>query len=230
VERIFAAVLAGEKEVARVLRLDPSASRITASRDVLIDSIPHWLYAGDGPLHLAAAALQPGIVKALLKAGADANAENRRGATPLHYACDARPKARGSWSPAAQAKVIERLAGHGARLDHPDRGGATPLHRAVRARSAAAVRQLLLLGAKTNGRLKERGSSPLHLAAQSTGAGGTAGTLDEQLEIIALLREHGADFDAVDALGRAPRTWARNERVAQALAAVAPAKKPGMRR
>jgi ankyrin repeat protein len=214
-DRIFEAILAGENEVTRILRSDPRAPQTRAARDVLIESV-HWLYVGDTPLHLAAAALQLGIVKALLQAGADPNAENRRAATPLHYACDPRPSSK-TWNPAAQAAVIDALAQHGAHLDHPDRGGATPLHRAVRARSPAAVQQLLALGARTDPRLRTRGSSPLHLAAQSTGAGGTAGAFDKQLEIIALLREYGADFAAVDTSNRTPRDWATNARVAAAL-------------
>jgi len=221
-DRIFEAVLTGERELARVLRSDPLASRARASRDVLVDSIPHWLYAGDTPLHLAAASLGLGTVEILLRAGADPNAENRRGATPLHYACDPRPNSQGTWNPAAQADIIDLLVSRGANLNHADRGGATPLHRAVRARSAVAVQRLLALGARTDCRLRTRGSSPLHLAAQSTGAGGTAGALEEQLEIIALLRKHGADFDAVDSSGRTPHDWARNVRVAEALAATSP--------
>ncbi len=221
-DQIFEAILAGEKETARVLQLDQVAARASASHDVLIKSVPHWLYAGDTPLHLAAAALQPGTAEILLQSGADPNAENRRGATPLHYACDPRPNSRGNWNPTAQAAVIEVLIRHGANPDRGDRGGATPLHRAVRARSAGAVRQLLALGARTDCRLRTRGSLPLHLAAQSTGAGGTAGAIEEQLEIIALFQEHGADFAAVDASGRTPRDWARNIRVAEALTAGRP--------
>jgi ankyrin repeat protein len=178
----------------------------------------HWVYVGDTPLHLAAAVLQPRTAELLLRAGADPNAENRRGAAPLHYACDPRPSSRCRGTPADQAAVIKLLVERGADPNRGDRGGATPLHRAVRASSAAAVRQLLALGARTDGRLRTRGSSPLHLAAQSTGAGGTAGALDEQLQIIALLREHGADLAAVDVSGRTPHDWARNERVAEALA------------
>ncbi len=217
-EQIFEVVLAGKEETALILRSDPLAARTTASHDVLVKSVPHWLYAGDTPLHLAAAALQPGTAEILLQSGADPNAENRRGATPLHYACDPRPNPRGNWNPTAQAAIIEVLIRHGANPDRSDRGGATPLHRAVRARSAAAVRQLLALGARTDCRSRTRGSFPLHLAAQPTGAGGTAGALEEQLEIIDLFRKHRADFAAVDASGRTPQEWARNKRVAEALA------------
>lgn len=214
--RVFEAVLAGEQEMARVLRSDRHASQTRASRDVLVKPI-HWLYVGDTPLHLAAAALRLETVKLLLHARADPNAENRRGATPLLYACDPRPTSRNTWKPSIQAAVIDALVAHGADVNHADRGGATALHRAVRARSAAAVRRLLALGAKTDARLRTRGSSPLHLAATATGAGGTTGALEAQLEIIAAFREHGADFAGTDTSGQTPHDRARNARVAEAL-------------
>jgi ankyrin repeat protein len=216
-ELIFEAVLNGEEEVARVLRAAPEAYRKRASRDILVHAIPHWLYAGDTPLHLAAAVLRPGVAKILLESGSDPSLENRRGATPLHYACDARPRSGRIWNPEAQVAVIDVLLEHGAHVDHADSGGATPLHRAVRARSAGAVRHLLSLGARTDCRLRARGSTPLHLAAQSTGASGTAGTLDQQIEIIGLLRQYGADFAAVDGANRTPYDRARSERVSEAL-------------
>jgi len=216
-EAIFEAVLKGDQEVARALRAAPQAYRAQASQDVLVEAIPHWLYVGDTPLHLAGAALRTGVAKVLLDAGSDPNARNRRSATPLHYACDARPGSGGTWDPAAQIAIIDLLVERGARLDQGDRGGATPLHRAVRARSPGAVRQLLTLGARTDCRLRAGGSTPLHLAAQSTGASGTAGRLDLQLEIIALLRQHGADSTARDGANRTARDWARSERVSEAL-------------
>jgi len=216
-EPIFQAVLEGEKAVARLLRDDPSLLQTRAARDFLVKTVPHWLYVGDTPLHLAAAGLWKELADLLLERGADPNAQNRRGATPLHYACDPRPSLGGTWNPAVQASLIAALVEHGAEIDRGDRGGATALHRAVRARSVAAVRQLLSLGARPDCRLKKGGSSPLHLAAQPTGAGGTAGVPDQQLEIIDLLLQNGADPAAVDAADRTPHDWARNDRVAEAL-------------
>jgi ankyrin repeat protein len=136
----------------------------------------------------------------------------------LHYACDPRPKSGGVWDPSRQAELIGLLVEHGAELDRGDRGGATPLHRAVRARSPAAVRCLLDAGARVDCRLGKRGSSPLHLAVQSTGAGGTAGSIDAQIEIIGVLLESGADPATADAAGRTPRDWARSVRVLEVLA------------
>ena len=216
-EPIFAAVLRGEREVARLLRNDPALSQIRAEADFLVKAIPHWLYVGDTSLHLAAAGIRLGVARVLLDSGAEPRARNRRGATPLHYACDPRPRSVGAWTPSEQAALIRLLVEHGAEIDRSDRGGATALHRAVRARSSAAVRQLLACGARTDCTLRKSGSSPLHLAVPPTGAGGTAGAWTEQLAIIDLLVEHGADPAAADAAGRRPGDWARNERVLKAL-------------
>src|SRR3954469_14257529 len=108
-DRIFEAVLAGARQTAAVLRSDPLAATKRATRDVLADSIPHWLYVGDTPLHLAAAALQLASVEVILGANACPTAGNRRGATPLHYAFDPRPDSPGSGASAEQAAVIELL-------------------------------------------------------------------------------------------------------------------------
>src|SRR4051812_17822808 len=48
--------------------------------------IQHYVYAGDTPLHLAAAAYQTEVARRLIDLGADLGAANRRGAQPLHYA------------------------------------------------------------------------------------------------------------------------------------------------
>src|SRR5262245_25988904 len=211
-DAIFQAVLRGRQDVVRVLRSTPGAALTRASRDLLVHAIPHWIYAGDTSLHLAAAALRTDVADLLIASGADPNAVNRRGATPLHYACDPRPRSRTTWNPSQQAALIELLARHGADVERSDRGGATPLHRAVRARSASATAALLTLGARTDCPLKKSGSLPLHLAVRSTGAGGTAGAIDEQLAIIALLIQHGANRDARDGSGRTPRGQARHPR------------------
>src|SRR5436309_1714665 len=111
---VFAAVLGDERVLEHVLSNSPSLASARMPSDSLVQSIPHSLYVGDSPLHLAAASLRGWAVQLLLQYGADPNAMNRRGATPLHYACDPRPKSRGIWNPTAQAEVISLLLACGA--------------------------------------------------------------------------------------------------------------------
>ena len=138
-----------DADVRRLLRTVPDVVRARFEQDYLVEAIPHWLYVGDTALHLAAAALNAPAVELFLNAGADPKSQNRRGATPLHYACDARPMSAGVWNPSSQANIIELLLQHKADLEHVDRGGVTALHRAVRARSPAAVQGLLKAGARS---------------------------------------------------------------------------------
>jgi len=215
--KVIHAVLDGGVDLKHLLHQSPDIVCTRMKRDQLIKSIPHWLYIGDTALHLAAAALNINVVKLLIKTGADPNAENRRRATPLHYACDARPALSSVWNPKGQVAIIQLLLRHGARLEHADRGGATPLHRAVRARSSEAIRQLLKAGARVNSRLGKQQSTPLHLAVHSTGAGGTAGATNEQIKIIHLLLQYGADPATLDATGKSAYDAARN-RVREAFA------------
>ena len=214
---LLAAILRADlTDVDVELTRNPSSVSHQVTRDIFIDAIPHWLYVGDTPLHLAAAGLHDGIVEALLRADANVAAVNRRGASALHYACDPRPHL-GVWHPEKQRRVVRLLVAAGAAVNVPDAGGATALHRAVRARGAEAVRELLVCGANVDARLKNGGSTALHLAVGPSGASGTAGAAREQLEIIAALLEYGANPEAPDAKGRTARAVARNEQVRQVL-------------
>jgi hypothetical protein len=212
-EPIFAAVLAGD-----LSRITPAAATQRMDEDLLVAEVPHWLYRGDTPLHLAAAGLRYDAARALLTAGAPVNAVNRRGAAALHYACDPRPLSP-AWNPPAQRRVIDLLVSSGAAVDQPDRGGVTPLHRAVRARSPAAVATLLAAGADPHVATGKAGSTPLHLAVAPTGAGGTAGTGDLQLEIIRLLLAAGATLADTDGNGTMVADRIQSQALRDALAA-----------
>lgn len=188
-------ILGGSAEgLASLLRSSAGLAAAAIQESVFLEEIPHWFYTGDTLLHVAAAALSVSAVKALLAAGSDPCGATS-GSSPLHYAADPRPRC-GVWSPEAQQEIIQLLVGAGSDPNLPDRQGATPLHRAVRARSPAAVKALLAAGSDPNRAKGRSGSRPLHLATQSTGAGGTRNTEPEQLAIVGQLLDAGADPDA----------------------------------
>ncbi len=195
------AVLANDpSEIAAIAASTPGAVAQRMQEDVLVAELPHMLYRGDTPLHLAAAGLRFDAAGALLAAGSPVDAVNRRGATVLHYACDPRPSSP-TWDPAAQRRIIELLVSHGAAVDRPDRGGVTALHRAVRARSPEAVAALLAAGADPHTATRKAGSTALHLAVAPTGASGTADTGPLQIEIVRMLLAAGATLADVDRNG-----------------------------
>lgn len=166
--------------------LKQGATRMSAVQNFLRD-IDHYIYAGDTALHVAAAAHRPGIVRELIRHKADVRANNRRGATPLHYAANGNPQSPW-WNPATQSATIDVLIASGADPNAVDKNGVTPLHRAVRNRCAAAVRALLDGGADGR-RPNGKGSTPMMLAIQQTGRGGSGSpeAKAQQAEILALL-------------------------------------------
>ncbi|MEY2935805.1 MAG: hypothetical protein RL033_6554 [Pseudomonadota bacterium] len=178
-------VLAASSELARA-RFERGATR-QDSKAYFLEAIACYLYEGDTPLHVAAAAYRAALAAQLLTHGADLHARNRRGATPLHSAVRGGPGS-ASWAPEAQVGMIGLLIAAGADPNAVDSGGVTPLHRAVRNRCAAAV-QALLEGGADAGRKNKSGSTALTLAQQNTGRGGTgsAEAKAEQSEILRLL-------------------------------------------
>jgi hypothetical protein len=167
------------------------------------DQVAHYVYAGDTPLHFAAAAHAPNIARDLLCLGANASAKNRMGSEPLHYAADGSPGSC-NWNPKGQVAVIQLLIKAGADPNAVNKAGVAPIHRAVRTRCAAAVRVLLANNASPL--IKNKGgSTPLHLAVQNTGRSGGNGSAAraQQREIIKLLLAHGAKPSHKNSAGRA---------------------------
>jgi ankyrin repeat protein len=186
------------------LPLEVGATRQRASA-CFFTEISHYVYAGDTPLHVAAAAYQRDVAEDLVSRGANVGARNRRGAEPLHYAADGNPESE-AWDPDAQYAMVEFLITAGANPNAEDKSGVAPIHRAVRTRCTAAVRALLMNGADAR-RRSGNGSTPLHLAVQNTGRGGSgsAAAREQQATIVRLLLDHGARASDTDSAGKSVR-------------------------
>jgi ankyrin repeat protein len=181
-------MLKAQPELAHARMVAKGATRLMA-KAYFLDEIGHYIYAGDSALHIAAAAYNENIVRALIELGADVRARNRLGAEPLHLAADGGPTSH-SWNPSAQAATIVLLIKAGADANATNKNGTAPLHRAVRTRCAAAVEALLAGGADP--RLKNNnGSMPIALAGRTTGRGGSgsAEARAQQEEVVRLLRK-----------------------------------------
>jgi Ankyrin repeats (many copies)/Ankyrin repeat len=198
--------------VKRLLQLAPLLATLEIREAKLYETkIVHWIYAGDTPLHLAAAGYRIEIVRLLLAARADPNAIlNHRQSGPLHYAADT-CLANRAWNARNQVETIRCLLAAGARINAPDKNGATPLHRAVRTRGAEAVRYLLKAG--SDPALKNKsGSTAFHLAVQNTGRGGTGSDHAKaaQRQIIQAFLSCGVDTRLTDGKGKSVLESARS--------------------
>ena len=124
------------------------------------------------PLHEAAQAGDVSAIGRLLDAGADPNARDENGNTPLKYA-----------SAEPHPGAMRMLLAGGAEVDLADDRGFTPLHCAAAhgfyPEAAEMVALWIEAGANVNARSRYRGFGPLH---EATGP-----------PIIDLLLAHGAD-------------------------------------
>jgi ankyrin repeat protein len=162
------------------------------SNEFFLDTVSVQIYAGHTALHVAARAYDTTIARALLEAGANVRARNRRGAEPLHAATDGGPGST-RWDPLAQAATITYLVNAGADPEAAAEGGVTPLQRAVRNRCSTAVRALLDAGADPH-RTNHNGSTSFTLAQWTTGRGGTGSEAAkrEQAAIVQMLEAAAA--------------------------------------
>ena len=143
---------------------------------------------GSTPLHGAASSgLEPQKkVQILLAAGAEPNAEDSSGKTPLHICSD--------------KQVGAILLEGGANIRSAAQTGSTPLHSAVLHERTEMVEYLLDRGADPNAN-DVRGNTALHVVAQYSGRGG--------LDMAKLLIEAGADPRARNHRGQSPIDEAR---------------------
>ena len=123
--------------------------------------------------------LLPDATRLLLEHGADINAQNKDGRTPLHVAAEN-----------GRVEVVRVLHEHGANIGAEDDAGRTPLHLAASYGSVQTVHVLLEYGANIGANDNE-GRTPLHLAVVKK-----AGWLE--VEVVRVLLEHGANVGAED--------------------------------
>ena len=159
---------------------------------------------GRSPLHGAAYSGGPAVIAALVAAGADVDAKDRGGQTPLHQAI-------GVKKPANVAALIEAGTDVHALIEDGD----TPLHMVAKwppelfsrrddppEPDTLMVIALVAAGADVNAR-NDHGETPLHVALRN-----------RHQPVADKLLALGAEPDAVDDLGRAPRpavcNWTEN--------------------
>jgi ankyrin repeat protein len=137
---------------------------------------------GTRPLHWAVRADEIAIADLLLKAGADASAQNRLGVTPLFLAASN-----------GNSAMVRKLLDHGANPNHVQRTGETILMIAARAGSADAVRALLERNANPNIAEPQLRLNALMIAAA-----------EGHTDVVRLLIEYKADIAARSRIGAAP--------------------------
>lgn len=218
-QALFAAVIDNDaRKVKGLIERHPDLPRQLTTTAKLELRLPHWIYAKDTALHVAAAGHRVEIAKTLLKAGADPNAaENHRRSGPLHYAADGYVVS-DLWDEKRQVATIRLLLEAGAQINAQDKNGATPLHRAVRTRCAAAVKCLLDSGADATIKNKP-GSTPFHLAVQNTGRGGSGADKAKtgQREIIQTFLARGVSINLKDTKGKSVQDWAKSDWIREML-------------
>ena len=134
----------------------------------------------------------------LLKNGAEVNAKNDSGNTPLHEAAYTN----------VRAIIAELLLGNGAEVNAKNDSGETPLHEAAKNNAREVAEILLKNGAKVNAK-NDSGETPLHEAAKNNAR-----------EVAEILLKNGAEVNARDDKGRTPLRLAskkNNDEIAELL-------------
>jgi ankyrin repeat protein len=188
-----------------------------AKAKVLLRDYPNLVFSktqdfGFTPLHDAVLYGHKDMAELLLAYGADVNAMDNTGSTPL---CEAANKdvaelllAHGAdvngrsnlWPPLHSAAlhghkdVVELLLAHGVDVNVRDKGGATPLHMA----GSKDVGELLLARGSDINAKDDKGETPLSLAAVGR----------DNKDVVELLLAHGVDVNVRDNEGLTPLYWA----------------------
>ena len=182
-----------------------SRGHINAVRALIAAGADVNVSIGDGfgtPLHAASRCRDNSnldIVDTLVTAGANINAQNAYGKTPLHVA-----------SQSGHISIIHRLVQAGASMDARDRNEQTPLHEATTCRQINAIGALAMAGANINAR-DGLGRTPLHIATSYSSPFYDMNHVSH-FDIVHALIQAGADVNIRDNRGFSPldTAWTRN--------------------
>ena len=134
---------------------------------------------GESCLHIAVRRGMTVTVQLLVDCGADTNAVNKHGQTPLHTAAGGRKDC---------SKLCEILLKHDTRINAVDKDGNQPLHLACKEYYTKTVKVMVSHGADVN-TVNKHGQTPLYTAA---------GGREDCPELCEVLLECGAKTNAVD--------------------------------
>ena len=174
IHELIVAAVSGDTVVLDVALSGPDAKSMIDLKD----------YSGRTLLHTAAEMEQIGVVKLLMRRGADVNAKTRFGYSVMSRAVSTENES-----------LVKLLGAAGADFAEPDM--TTVLHQAISNDKFQRVKILLLAGVRTDGR-DYMGSTPMHVAARLG-----------SLRIVKMLLQEGADPTLLDNAGQSPIDVAR---------------------
>ena len=161
------------------------SSAVPCRRLITNDSVNVEDCDGNHALHITSRRSNIVAVQLLVDCGADTNAVNKDGQTPLHTAAGGEKDC---------PELCEILLKHSSKINAVDEDGIQPLHLACKEYHTKTVKVMVSHGADVN-TVNKHGQTPLHT---------TAGGWNDCPELCEILLKHNARINAVDKDGNQP--------------------------